>query len=204
MSSTGRAATTLPVRFFARRADIVARALLGKVVVSNLGGQPTTGRIVETEAYLGGEDPASHAFGFRMTERNRGLFGPHGTWYVYRSYGIHWCANLVCAPRPAGGAVLLRALEPLTGLEVMRERRGERPDRELCAGPGRLCQALGITRELDEMPMVSSNVMVVSGEPVPPARIVASPRIGITKAAELELRFTVSGSKWLSAPNPRR
>ncbi|MGH7657217.1 MAG: DNA-3-methyladenine glycosylase [Gemmatimonadales bacterium] len=204
MSDTGRAATPLPVRFFARRADVVAQALLGQVIASKVGGLRTAGRIVETEAYLGGEDPASHAFGFRRTDRNRGLFGPHGTWYVYRSYGIHWCANLVCAPRPAGGAVLLRALEPIEGIEVMRERRGGRADRELCAGPGRLCQALGITRALDEAPMASSEVVVLRGEAVPRSRIAATPRIGITKAAGLELRYTVSGSRWLSAPIPRR
>ncbi len=193
-----RAATPLPVRFFARRADVVARALLGQVVVSTIDGVRTAGRIVETEAYLGGEDPASHAWAFRKTERNRGLFGPEGSWYVYRSYGIHWCANLVCAPRPAGGAVLLRALEPLEGIDAMRARRGPRTDRELCGGPGRLCEALGITRELDERMMEESEVLVIPGERIPRSRIAAGPRIGITKAVELPLRYVVRGSGWVS------
>lgn len=197
-SRRGRAATPLPVRFFTRRADVVARALLGQVVVSTIDGVRTAGRIVETEAYLGGEDPASHAWAFRRTERNRGLFGPEGSWYVYRSYGIHWCANLVCAPRPAGGAVLLRALEPLEGLEAMRARRGGRTDRELCGGPGRLCEALGITRALDEQMMADSPVVVIAGTRIPRSRIVVGPRIGITKAAELPLRFVVEGSEWVS------
>ena len=178
---------------------MVARALLGRVIVSTIGGVRTAGRIVETEAYLGGEDPASHAWGFRRTGRNRGLFGPEGSWYVYRSYGIHWCANLVCAPRPAGGAVLLRALEPLEGLDAMRDRRGgDRTDRELCGGPGRLCEALGITRDLDERTMADSPVLVLPGEPIPRSRIAAGPRIGITKAVELPLRYVIVGSRWLS------
>ncbi len=146
---TIRRAATLPVAFFDRDVVVVARELLGAIVVSRVGGERTVGRIVEAEAYLGREDPASHGYLDRRNERNVALFGPAGTWYVYRSYGMHWCTNLVCGPEGTAGAVLLRALEPLEGLEVMRRRRGGVDDRHLCSGPGKLCQALGITRALD-------------------------------------------------------
>jgi DNA-3-methyladenine glycosylase len=198
VSATRRAAT-LPVSFFDRPADTVARDLLGTVVVSRAGGRLTAGRIVETEAYLGRDDPASHGYRHRRNERNAALFGPPASWYVYLSYGMHWCANLVCEAEGRASAVLLRALEPLDGLDTMRRRRGGVEDRLLCAGPGRLCQALGITRALDGAPMAGSPVAVVAPAPeaLPPA-IVATTRIGITKAAEWPLRFVVEGSAYLS------
>ena len=166
------------------------------MVVSTVGGEVTEGRIVETEAYLGYDDPASHGYRHRRNARNQALFGPPGLWYVYLSYGMHWCANLVCGPRGHASAVLLRALEPVEGLATMRRRRAGVADRQLCSGPGRLCQALGITRSLDGRMMRRSDVKVRSAEDL--HEIVASPRIGITKAADWPLRFVVSGSPWAS------
>jgi DNA-3-methyladenine glycosylase len=192
-----RRAATLPVAFFRRPTEVVAQELLGMVVVSTAGDELTTARIVETEAYLGYDDPASHGYRHRRNARNQALFGPPGSWYVYLSYGMHWCANLVCQKTGLASAVLLRALEPLDGLEVMRRRRGPVPDRELCSGPGKLCQALGITRDLDGRRIAESNVLVHrrSNEE---NTIAVTSRIGITKAADWPLRFVVAGSPWLS------
>ena len=193
-----RRAATLPVAFFRRPAEIVARDLLGMVVVSSAGDEITTARIVETEAYLGYDDPASHGYLHRRNARNQALFGQPGSWYVYLSYGMHWCANLVCQKTGLASAVLLRALEPLEGLDIMRWRRGPVPDRELCSGPGKLCQALGITRALDSRRMAGSEVVVHRPRSNEESTIVATPRIGITKAADWPLRFVVAGSPWLS------
>src|SRR5919112_5925792 len=178
-----RRAATLPVAFFRQPTELVARELLGMVIVSTAGGELTTARIVETEAYLGYDDPASHGYLHRRNARNQALFGPPGCWYVYLSYGMHWCANLVCQRTGLASAVLLRALEPIDGLEIMRRRRGMMPDRQLCSGPGKLCQALGIDRSLDGMPMSRAPVVVLGAEALEPAFISATPRIGITKAA---------------------
>lgn len=197
MSATRRAAT-LPVSFFTRTADVVARELLGALIVSTLDGRRTEGRIVETEAYLGHDDPASHGYLSRRHARNEALFGPPGTWYVYLSYGMHWCANLVCAPAGHASAVLLRALEPVTGLETMRERRGGVADRQLCSGPGKLCQALGMTRDQDGAPMRRSGVVVSAHDGPDPPVAIATPRIGITQAADWPLRFVIEGSPWTS------
>jgi DNA-3-methyladenine glycosylase len=190
----------LPDSFFDRPADEVAPGLLGAIIVSTLGRRVTQGRIVETEAYLGEHDPASHGFRLRRHRGNAALYGPPGGWYVYLSYGIHWCANLVCGPEGRGGAVLLRALEPVAGIAAMRERRHGVEDRQLCNGPGKLCQALAIGRSLDGHPMRSSKVRVgLAIEPVN-AEIGISARIGITKAADWPLRFTIADSRWLSRP----
>jgi DNA-3-methyladenine glycosylase len=197
MKQTGRAAA-LPVAFFRRPTEVVAAELIGKIVVSTVGGLLTAGRIVETEAYLGYDDPASHGYRHRRNARNEALFGPPGIWYVYLSYGMHWCANLVCQRAGLASAVLLRALEPLEGLDVMRERRGELPDRQLCSGPGRLCQALGINRDLDGSAMAEGPVVVLRGDRVAVSAISATPRIGITKAADWPLRFHLAGSRWTS------
>jgi DNA-3-methyladenine glycosylase len=193
-----RRAATLPVAFFRRPTEVVAQDLLGTVIVSTAGGELTTARIVETEAYLGYDDPASHGYLHRRNARNQALFGPPGSWYVYLSYGMHWCANLVCQRTGLASAVLLRALEPLDGLDVMRRRRGPVPDRELCSGPGKLCQALGIMRDLDGRGMAESEVMVHRPRSTEEDTIVVTSRIGITKAADWPLRFVVAGSPWLS------
>ena len=188
----------LPVSFFDRPVETVARELLGALVVSTAAGGPTAGRIVETEAYLGYDDPASHGYRHRRNARNQALFGPAGTWDVYLSYGVHWCANLVCGKVGEAGAVLLRALEPVEGLELMRDRRAGVADRQLCSGPGKLCQALAITRDIDGAPMRRSNLRVFQRSGARPPAAVATPRIGITKAADWPLRFVIDGSPWTS------
>ena len=190
----------LPVRFFHRPAAEVARDLLGAVVVSRLGDVMVSGRIIETEAYLGYEDPASHAYRGRRHTQNQGIYSRPGSWYVYRSYGMHWCANLVCAPEGLGAAVLLRALEPLEGLELMRGRRkvvgkGGRSDGQLCNGPGKLCQALGIAKSLDGQRMPGSPVLLLRGHRPRATEIEVTPRIGITKAVDWPLRFTIRKTK---------
>jgi DNA-3-methyladenine glycosylase len=196
---TRRRAATLPVSFFDRGAEVVARELLGALVVSRIGGVRTSARIVETEAYLGYRDPASHGYLHRRNERNAALFGPPGSWYVYLSYGIHWCANLVCEAEGTASAVLLRALEPVEGVTTMRERRGGMDDHELCSGPGRLCQALGITREnLDGRMMPGADVVVERPRVALPFEVLTTSRIGITKAADWPLRFVVAGNRNVS------
>jgi DNA-3-methyladenine glycosylase len=197
-----RRAATLPVAFFDRSAEIVARDLLGALVVSQVGGVRTTARIVETEAYLGHRDPASHGYLHRRNERNAALFGPPGSWYVYLAYGIHWCANLVCEAPGTASAVLLRALEPIEGIETMRARRGGVDERELCSGPGKLCRALGITRELDGIMMPEAGVVVLPPPVSPLFEVVTTPRIGITKAADWPLRFLVEGNPHVSGRRP--
>ena len=193
-----RRAATLPVSFFVRPTEQVAAELLGMMVVSTVGGEVTEGRIVETEAYLGYDDPASHGYLHRRNARNQALFGPPGLWYVYLSYGMHWCANLVCQRRGLASAVLLRALEPIDGLEVMRRRRRGVETRELCSGPGKLCQALGIDRSLDGSRMARSAVIVRPPTEWEKLQVAVTPRIGITKAADWPLRFHVAGSPWIS------
>ena len=178
--------------FFARSVHEVAPALLGvTLLVDGVGGP-----IVEVEAYHH-EDPASHGFGGR-TERNAAMFGPPGHAYVYRSYGIHWCLNFVCEEPGAASAVLLRALEPVFGLEAMRARRGLAEPRLLASGPGRLCQALAVTREHDGLPLDKPPFELREREAEP--EIVRGPRIGITRARELPWRFGIAGSRYLSRP----
>ena len=181
--------------FFARPVAEVGRDLVGAtLLVDGVGG-----RIVELELY-DQEDPASHAFRGK-TERNASMFGPPGHAYVYRSYGIHWCLNLVCAGEGVAAAILVRALEPTRGLEAMRARRGLEDDRLLCAGPGRLCQALGVTREHDGLPLDAPpfELHAPTSEPA----VVAAPRIGISRAAERPWRLCEAGSRYLSRPLPR-
>ena len=154
------------------------------------------GTIVEVEAY-DAEDPASH--GFRgQTPRNRSMFGPPGHAYVYRSYGIHWCLNLVCGEEGTAEAVLLRALEPLYGRETMSARRGLDDPRLLCSGPGRLCQALGVTAEHDGLPLDAAPFELRA--PASDAEVVRGARIGLTLAADVPWRYALAGSRFLSRP----
>ena len=189
--------SVLPVRFYARPAEVVARDLLGRILLSEVGGRPAAGRIVETEAYTGPEDPASHAAAsIGRTERNDPLYGPPGTAYVHLNYGIHWCLNAVTTGegRPAG--VLIRALEPVLGEDVMRERRGRS---ELTSGPARLTQALGVGPELQRHELGRAPLRILSGtRPVPDEAAVRATRIGISRGTELELRFYDERSRWVS------
>jgi DNA-3-methyladenine glycosylase len=173
----------------------VARGLVGATLLADGVG----GMIVETEAYAP-DDPASHSYRGR-TSRNATMFGPAGTLYVYRSYGIHWCANVVCGPDGVGAAVLLRALEPTHGLEEMRARRGVDDPLRLCAGPGSLTQALAITREHDGLPLDRPPFRLQL--PARPLELVASPRIGITRATDLPWRYSLRSSRFVSRPRPR-
>jgi len=179
----------------------LARALIGCILVHETRAGRVAGRIVETEAYLGGDDPASHSFRGR-TPRTAAMFGPPGCAYVYLVYGMHWCFNVVSAPEGVGEAVLVRALEPLEGLEHMRRRRGVPNDRELCRGPGRLTQALGITRAHDGAQLWRGELRIEEGET--PGRIVTGPRVGIRLAAQRPLRFSVADSRWVSAASRPR
>jgi DNA-3-methyladenine glycosylase len=178
--------------FFARSVHDVAPELIGvELLVEGVGGV-----IVETEAYEPG-DPAAH--GYRgMTARNASMFGPPGRAYVYRSYGIHWCVNFVCEGEGVAAAVLIRALEPTRGLEEMRRRRGLDDERLLCSGPGRLCEALAITREHDGLPLDRPPFALV--ERHEPAAVLRGPRIGISRATELPWRYGLAGSRFLSRP----
>jgi DNA-3-methyladenine glycosylase len=180
----------LPAELFARSVHEVAPELIGvTLLVDGVGG-----RIVEAEAY-DHEDPASHGYRGR-TPRNAAMFGPPGHAYVYRSYGIHWCLNLVCEEEGTANAVLLRALEPTHGLDVMREQRGLEDPRLLCSGPGRLCQALGVTREHDGLPLDRPPFELLERDR--DVEVVAGPRIGITRAAELPWRYVEAGSRFVS------
>jgi DNA-3-methyladenine glycosylase len=176
----------------------VAPRLIGKVIRATINGHETAGRIVETEAYTGPDDPSCHAAErIGRTRRNQAMYGPPGTAYVYRSYGIHWCLNAVTDREGFPAAVLIRALEPLHGIDIMRERRGVR-DRDLARGPGRLTEALGITGDLDGHRLDHPPLTIHTALEIDPADIVAGPRIGITRAAHWPLRFTLRGSRWTS------
>ena len=176
--------------FFARPVHEVAPELIGAtLLVDGVGG-----RIVEVEAY-DQDDPASH--GFRgLTARTASMFGPPGHAYVYRSYGIHWCLNLVCAAAGRAEAALVRALEPTSGLEAMQERRGVEAPRALCSGPGKLCQALGISRVLDGLPLDEAPFELHARGAEPPLAV--GRRIGITRAVEQPWRYGLAGSPFLS------
>src|SRR5690348_13514811 len=172
--------------------DVAPELIGAQLYVNGVGGV-----IVEVEAY-DHQDPAAHGFGNRRTARNASMFLPGGHAYVYRSYGIHWCLNVVCGDEGVAGAVLIRALEPLRGVEEMRARRGLDDLRALCSGPGKLCQALAVTREHDGLPLDRPPFELEprGGE----VEIVRGPRIGITKAADLPWRYGLAGSRFLSRP----
>ena len=183
----------LTASFFARSALEVAPDLLGVLLVHDRRGVRRAGRIVEVEAYLGdGTDRASHAHNGE-TARNRSMFGAPGHFYVYRSMGLHYCVNVVCRERMRAEAVLLRAVEPLEGLDAMRRARGRRPDRELTNGPGKLAQAFGIDRIHDGRSALRGPLRLESPRSRSGAATLAGPRIGIRKATDLPYRFFVAG-----------
>ena len=195
----------LPRSFFARDPRRVARQLLGKILIRELQGIKLTARIVEVEAYLGTEDPAAHSAAGR-TLRNAVLFGPPGHAYIYFIYGNHYCLNVSCEPEGKAGGVLFRALEPLSGIEEMArarriELRGSQDWPKLTAGPGRLCQAFSITRAHDnDRDLTSPEAgLWIGDDTCRPRRIAVTPRIGITKAADLPLRYFVAGNRFVSA-----
>jgi len=199
----------LPRDFYSRDPQLVSRDLLGKILVRRQARKLVAGRIVEVEAYLGNDDLAAHSASGR-TPRNAVLFGPPGHSYVYFIYGNHFCFNVSCLPDGEAGGVLFRALEPVEGIEDMAGARGVPLDREsgksdlrkLTSGPGRLAQALGITRERDngkDLTNIRSDLIIVD-DAFRPRRIEVTPRVGITKAAEHPLRYIIAGNKFLSRP----
>jgi DNA-3-methyladenine glycosylase len=180
--------------FFSRSVHEVAPDLIGTTLLVNGVG----GRLVEIEAYHH-TDPAAHSFR-GPTVRNAVMFGPPGFAYVYRSYGIHWCLNFVCEPKGSAAAVLIRAIEPTAGIAAMRRRRGTANERLLCSGPGRLCEALGITHAYNGFALTATPFEVFAR--LSNVEIVTGPRIGITKAANLPWRYGEKGSRFLSKPFP--
>jgi DNA-3-methyladenine glycosylase len=194
--SHSRVPTILSREFYLASPEVVARKLIGKLITHDLNGERLTGRIIESEAYLGRSDPASHTYGGK-TARNAVLFGPPGFSYVYFVYGMHYCLNFSCHVQGEPGGVLIRALEPIAGLETMARLRGisgTGKRKLLCSGPGRLCQALGITRAKDngvDVTLANSRLQVLD-DGSRPASVSVTPRIGISKAVDLPLRFMVT------------
>ncbi|MFP5387814.1 MAG: DNA-3-methyladenine glycosylase [Thermoleophilia bacterium] len=195
----GNASTNrLPREFFDRSVHLVARELIGcRLFFASCGGT-----IVETESYER-DDPACHAY-VGLTDRTEVLFGPPGRAYVYLSYGIHSLLNFVAEPEGEAAAVLIRALEPTEGLERMRTRRDERPDRELCSGPGKLTEALGIGLEQNRADLSRDPFLLLPPEPGHAPQVLTGPRIGITKAVERPWRFAAAGNPYVSKPPIRR
>jgi len=180
--------------FFDRSVHKVAPELIGAtLLVNGIGGQ-----IVEVEAYHH-TDPAAHSY-IGRTDRNAVMFGPPGVAYIYRSYGIHWCLNFVCEAEDSASAVLIRALEPTEGLGAMRRRRGLTDERALCSGPGKLCQALGVSNRHNGLPLDRAPFELRARIQAPD--IAVGPRIGISKAAEHPWRYGLKGSRFLSKPFP--
>jgi len=193
----------LPASFYDRDPREVSRDLLGKVLVRREGKKLLTGRIVEVEAYLGAGDAAAHAAAGR-TPRNDVLFGPPGRAYVYFIYGNHYCLNVSCLPDGIAGGILFRALEPLTGIKEIANARGLSPEvrdlRKLTSGPGRMAEAFGITRQRDNGKDLTSarSDLWISDDGFSPKRILLTKRIGITKAAEMPLRYIIADSPFVS------
>jgi DNA-3-methyladenine glycosylase len=196
------ARTLLPRSFYLHSPDTVAPSLLGKLVTRRIDGHRVTGRIVELEAYLGLDDPASHSY-IGKTARNAVLFGPPGFAYVYFIYGMYYCLNVSCQPEGHAGGVLIRALEPVEGLDIMARLRklpSSANPRLLTSGPGRLCQALDITRAAHNGLDLTSRTspLQILDDGYQPASILATPRIGIRKAVDEPLRFIIEGNKFVS------
>ena len=189
-------AEPLGADFFARSVHAVARELIGcRLFYAGVGGT-----IVETESYER-DDPACHAY-VGLTKRTEVLFGPPGRAYVYLSYGIHSLLNAVAEPEGQAAAVLIRALEPTAGLEAMRSRRGERPETELCSGPGKLTDALGIGLDANRADLTAEPFALSPPDADWRGKVITSPRVGITKAVERPWRFSLSGSRFVSRPRP--
>ncbi len=185
--------------FYEREAEDVARELLGARLVSLCGGGRCVGRIVETEAYPGPHDPASHASeSIGRTARNDPMFGPAGTAYIHLNFGVHWCLNVVVGPGGYPAAVLIRALEPLEGIDLMRRRRPGRSDRELTSGPGKLTQALAVGPELQRHHLTETPLFISVGHKTPSAEVVRTTRIGISQGVDAPLRFYDRRSAWVS------
>ena len=192
----GPSSRALAPRFFARPAVELAPELLGMFLVRSTDRGITSGRIVETEAYPGPEDPASHAARrIGRTRRNDPLFGPPGTAYVHCNYGVHWCFNVVAARTGKPEGVLVRAVEPVLGIELMRERRGRE---ELTNGPGRIGEAFALGPELNGLPLDRPPIWLEAGDPVPRSDRACTPRIGIRRAADRPWRWYDSRSEWIS------
>jgi DNA-3-methyladenine glycosylase len=190
----------LPRSFYLRPTRSVARALLGTLIVHAARGATLVGRIVETEAYLGAHDPASHAYRGR-TARNEAMFLAGGHLYVYFTYGMHFCANVVTEEAGVGHAVLIRAVEPLAGRRSMARRRGGRRDaRELASGPAKFCQAFGIGRAENGIDLCGGRIFLVRGERVPARSVVATTRVGIRQAREKRWRYYIKNSAFISRP----
>jgi DNA-3-methyladenine glycosylase len=190
----------LPRSFYTRSALTVARELLGKILVRKIGGKTLTGKIVEVEAYLGESDPASHAFRGK-TERNSVMFRAGGYLYVYFTYGMHFCSNVVTGQEGIARAVLLRAIEPLEGIEEMKKNRGftgEFTLTNLTNGPAKLCEALHIRREQNGADLLGKQIFITHGENVPGKSIVRTSRIGINAAKEKKWRFYIKDNQWVS------
>jgi len=199
-----RLGEALPASFFNRETEIVSRELLGAVLTCRTPDGLASGRIVETEAYLGEHDPACHAAGAGLTERTRWLYGAPGTAYVYFIYGMHWCFNAVTREHGHPSAVLVRALEPIDGVALMRRRRTKaRSDRDLTSGPGKLCAALGIGPQHNGLTLQRPPLLITRGKPYGDDEVVTAPRIGVSKAADWPLRWFVRESEFVSVRRTR-
>lgn len=190
----------LPRSFYARPTAEVACDLLGMVLVRRLGDSILSGRIVEDEAYGGTDDPGSHAFR-GSTARNHSMFGPPGHLYIYRIYAVHICMNVVCETANVAGAVLVRALHPLQGIQQMERYRGVRSERDLCNGPAKLCQALDITLRDDGVDLEGDEIWI-EDDGTRPAEVAVSTRIGLSRGREAPLRFYVPGNPYVSRGKP--
>jgi DNA-3-methyladenine glycosylase len=189
----------LPREFYARDAVTVAKALLGQLLVHELGGQKISGKIVETEAYMGAEDAAAHSFRGE-TPRTKVMFGPAGHAYVYFTYGMHYCFNVVAHGQGKGQAVLIRALEPLGGIKVMSLRRRQTDIKNLCSGPAKLVQALGITKDQNGHDLTRPPLWIEEGVKTLDTNIITTTRIGISQAIDAPLRFYIRDNNFVSRP----